>query len=35
MTLRDVLRITRLINRFGLTAAQAAMVAGLAWGDEE
>jgi len=30
MTLRDFLRI----NRFGLTPAQAAVVAGMAWGNE-
>ena len=35
MTLAAVLRITRLINRFGLSPAQAAMVAGLAWGGDE
>lgn len=34
MTLRDVLRISRLMNRFGLTPAQAALIAGLTWGDE-
>ena len=31
--LQDLLRITRLIHRFGMTPAQAAIVAGLAWGD--
>jgi hypothetical protein len=35
MTLRDVLRITRLMNRFGMTSAQAALVASLAWGGDE
>lgn len=35
MTLRDVLRITRLVHRFGMTPAQAALVAGLAWGGAE
>ena len=35
MSLADLLRITRLINRFGLTPAQAAAVAGLAWGAGE
>jgi hypothetical protein len=32
MTLRDVLRITRLMHRFGLNHAQAAALAGLAYG---
>jgi hypothetical protein len=31
--LQYLLRITRLINRFGMTPAQAATVAGLAWGE--
>jgi hypothetical protein len=35
MTLRDILRITRLVHRFGLTPAQAAVIAGLAFGDDE
>lgn len=35
MTLRDVLRITRLTHRFGLTPAQAAVIAGLVWGADE
>lgn len=35
MSLRDLLRITRLTHRFGLSPAQAAMVAGLAWGGDE
>ena len=35
MTPRDVLRIIRLVHRFGLTPAQAALVAGLAWGGDE
>jgi hypothetical protein len=34
MIQRDILRITRLVHRFGLTPAQAAVVAVLAWGDE-
>jgi hypothetical protein len=34
MTLQDLLRITRLIHRYGMTPAQAALVAGLAWGGE-
>ncbi len=33
MTMHALLRVTRLINRFGMTPAQAAMVAGLAWGE--
>jgi hypothetical protein len=33
MTLQQILRVTRLINRYGMTPAQAAMVAGLAWGE--
>ena len=33
MTLQTLLRVTRLINRFGLTPAQALTVAGLAWGE--
>jgi hypothetical protein len=32
MTLRDVLRITRLMHRFGLNHAQAAALAGLCYG---
>jgi hypothetical protein len=32
MTLRDLLRITRLMHRFGLNHAQAAALAGLAFG---
>jgi hypothetical protein len=35
MTLRDLLRVTCLMNRFGMTQAQAAVVAGLAWGVDE
>lgn len=31
MDILTLLRITRLIHRFGMTPAQAAMVAGLAW----
>jgi hypothetical protein len=31
--LQTLLRVTRLVNRFGMTPAQAAMVAGLAWGE--
>lgn len=31
--LQDLLRIMRLVHRFGMTPAQAATVAGLAWGD--
>ncbi len=34
MSVREILRITRLMNRYGMAAAQAAMVAGLIWGDE-
>lgn len=33
MSLQTLLRVTRLINRFGMTPAQASMVAGLAWGE--
>jgi hypothetical protein len=32
MTLRDVLRISKLMHRFGLTPAQAAALAGLCYG---
>lgn len=32
-SLQDLLRVTRLMTRFGMTPAQAAMVAGLAWGE--
>ena len=35
MTLQHLLRITRLMTRFGMTPAQAATVAGLAWGASE
>lgn len=35
MTLSEILRITRLMARFGMTQAQAATVAGLAWGAGE
>lgn len=35
MTLSQLLRVTRLMTRFGLTPAQAAAVAGLAWGAPE
>ena len=35
MSLQQILRITRLTARFGLTPAQAATVAGLAWGASE
>lgn len=31
--LQDILRITRLIQRFGLTPAQASTIAALAWGE--
>ena len=35
MSVSDNLRINRLVHRFGLTPAQAAVVAGLAWGGDE
>lgn len=35
MSLRDILRITRLTHHFGLTPAKAAVIAGLAWGGDE
>ena len=35
MTLCYILRITRLVHRFGITPAQAAVIAGLPFGDDE
>lgn len=34
-TSHEVLRINLLVHRFGMTPAQAALVAGLAWGGDE
>lgn len=34
-TLHEVLRINLLVQRFGMTPAQAALVAGLAWAGDE
>lgn len=34
-TLHEVLRINLIVQRFGMTPAHAALVAGLAWGGDE